>query len=147
MTCTVASRREVRYLWTMVPAPPRLDDRTAALLAQADRRVAARDANIEIDRERLRQELVYGEAISYEVALEPDAGFAKLATEVAPRLAYYLKSKKRSATACRGVFLSLFSGEDLYFVSAERFFEAVRVAEGLDEAAWRAKVATWEAGA
>ncbi|HJZ88903.1 MAG TPA: STAUR_1299 family protein [Polyangia bacterium] len=126
------------------PAPPKLDDRTRALLARAERRVAGRDANQEIDRERTRQRIAYGRSLSYEVVMGPQHGFAYLATVVAPKLAEYMRNKKMSAYNCRGVFVSLFVGADLYLIEAPTFFDAVREAEGLDEAGWRVRVAAWE---
>src|SRR5262249_24139909 len=110
-----------------------LDDRTRALLARAERRVPGRTANEEIERERVRHEIAYGRAMSYEVVLEPAHGFAYLATVVAPRLALYLMHKKMSAADCPGVYVSLWVEGELYFIEAPVFFEAVRDAEGLDE--------------
>ena len=66
------------------------------------------------------------------------------AAVVAPRLALYLVQKKMSATDCRGVFVSLWAGDELYFIEAAAFFDAVREAEGLDESGWRSRVRTWE---
>jgi len=121
-----------------------LDDRTRALLARAERRVPGRSANEEIERERVRHQLAYGRAMSYEVVLSREHGFAYLATVVAPRLALYLVHKKMSAGDCRGVFVSLWVGDELYFLEAETFFDAVREAEGLDEGGWRSRVRSWE---
>jgi hypothetical protein len=113
-------------------------------LARAERRVPARDANVEIDRERTRQQIAHGRALSYEVVIEPGRGFAWLATEVAPRLAQYLGNKKIPPLRCHGVFLPVFAGDELYFLEGPTFFDAVREAEGLDDAAWRVRVRTWE---
>ncbi len=121
-----------------------LDDRTRALLARAERQVPGRSANEEIDRERTRHELAHGRALSYEVVLGPEHGFAYLATVVAPRLSQYLSNKKIPTPSARGVFLSLFVGDELYFIEAAVFFDAVREAEGLDEAAWRSRMRSWE---
>ena len=82
--------------------------------------------------------------MSYEVVLEANHGFAYLATMVAPKLAYYLAQKKMSAYSCNGVFVSLWVGQELYFIDARDFFDAVREAEGLDAAGWRQRVRSWE---
>src|SRR5262249_43928136 len=74
--------------------PDRLDDRTRGLLARAERRARSREANEEIERERLRQQLAHGRSLSYEVVLGPNHGFAYLATLVAPKLASYLRDKR-----------------------------------------------------
>jgi hypothetical protein len=119
-----------------------LDDRTRALLQRAERRVFARDANAEIDRERGRNQLAHGRALSYEVVLQ-QRGFAYLAGVVAERLAGYLGDKGISPLACAGVFVSLFVGDELYFLAASEFFDAVGEAEGQDELAWRARLSAW----
>ena len=105
-----------------------------------------RDANVEIERERLRQRLQHGRALSYEVVLKPEHGFAYLATLVAPRLAEYLGNKKWSPLHCPGVFVSLFVDEDLYLIDAMTFFDVVREAEGLSDAAWRERLRIWQRG-
>ena len=106
-----------------------------------------RDANLEIDRERLRQRLAHGRALSYEVVLKPEHGFAYLATVVAPRLAEYLGVKKLHPLACQGVFVSLFIDDDLYLIEGPTFFAVMREAEGLSEAAWRERLHIWQRGA
>jgi hypothetical protein len=120
------------------------DDRTRALLARG-RRVAGPAANAEIARERTRKELAHGRALAYEVVLGPSHGFAHLVNVVAPRLASYLAQKKWSASRCGGVFVALWTGDEVHLIDAPVFFEAVRQAEGLDDAAWRARVHGWEA--
>ena len=121
-----------------------VDDRTRALLARAARRVPGRAANDEIERERVRHEIAHGRALSYEVVLGPQHGFAYLATVVAPKLALYLKQKKMSAQSCGGAFVTLWVDEEAHFIEAAEFFAAVREAEGLDDASWRQRVRTWE---
>src|SRR5690349_2139179 len=118
------------------------DERTRALLARAARRVPGRAANDEIERERVRHEIAHGRALSYEVVLSPEHGFAYLATVVAPKLALYLKQKKMSD--CAGVFVTLWVGEEAHFIEGADFFDAIREAEGLDDASWRARVRSWE---
>src|SRR5207302_978564 len=49
----------------------RPDERTLALLSRAARKVAAREANVEIDKERRLQQLAHGRSLSYEIVLEP----------------------------------------------------------------------------
>jgi hypothetical protein len=126
--------------------PPTLDDWTQTLLQRAERKAIARHANEEIARERLRQQLAHGLALSYEVDLTASHGFAYLAQAVAPRLAHYIHQKKMHAATCRGVFLSLFVGDALYFIEAPVFFDVIRQAEGLDETAFAQKLRQWEKG-
>src|SRR5262249_32304187 len=121
-----------------------LDDRTRALLARSERRVSGRAANEEIERERVRHYIQHGRCMSYEVVLEANHGFTYLATVVAAKLAYCLVQKKMSAYACNGVFVSIWVGDELYFIDARDFFDAVREAEGLDAAGWRLRVRSWE---
>ena len=121
-----------------------VDDRTRALLARAERRVPGRAANDEIERERVRHEIAHGRALSYEVVVGPEHGFAYLATVVAPKLALYLRQKKMSAHSCAGVFVTLWVGEEAHFIEGAVFFDAIRQAEGLDDVSWRARVRTWE---
>jgi hypothetical protein len=120
-----------------------LDDRTRGLLSLAERRVPARAANAEIDRERTRQELLHGRGVSYEIVLPAERGFAHLAEVVTPQLLRYLSAKQVPIERAAGVFLSLFVGEELYFITVSSFFGALREAEGLDAAAWRARLCAW----
>lgn len=123
-----------------------LDGATTALLARAERRVPARDASQEIDAQRMRSQLAYGFALSYEVVCDVQKGFAPFVNTVAPRLVSYMGQKRLQPFQAKGVFLSLFVGDWLYFIEAPRFLEAVREAEHLSEAAFRQKVAAWERG-
>lgn len=85
-----------------------------ALLARAFGRTCAAEANVEIDRARGS---IPGSR-SYELVLNPAENFRAAADRIVPRLVYQLESTKARLPDCRGVFLSVFVGEDLYFIHA-----------------------------
>ncbi len=90
------------------------DPRLAAFLARAFGRARAADANRQIEQVR-RDE---GDSNSYEIVVGAEESFAQFAERLVPRLVYHLESKKARLPECHGVFLSVFSGEELYFVRA-----------------------------
>jgi hypothetical protein len=92
-------------------------------------------------RQVTRDEL--GAAVNYEIVLTgraPDY----LAREVAPKLAFFLRSKRYHVHQCRPVFLTMFLGDQVYFVHAEDFFAELRVAEGLADETFSALARSWE---
>ena len=112
--------------------------------ARAFHQGPAAQANQLIDdvRRTTRDEL--GAAVNYEIVLNgraPDY----LVREVAPRLAFFLRSKRYHVNRCGPVFLTMFLGDRVYFVHAEDFFEELRVSEGLAEEAFAALACSWEA--
>ena len=107
------------------------DPALAPLLSLAFDRGPSSAANelIHATRQRVLDRL--GMAVNYEVVLD-GRGVGYLESVVAPRLSLYLKSKRMSATACGPVFVSLFSGDTLYFIAAADFFEFIRQRLGAD---------------
>lgn len=86
------------------------------LLARAFARAPAHEANAGIQRAR---EEVGENARSYEVVAAPDCGEEWLKTELLPRLVYHLESLGIRPPGYAGLFLSLFVGDELYFVHAQ----------------------------
>ncbi len=82
------------------------------LLADAFRDVPAREANEAIAAARMRE----GRQLrSYEIVLSTWEVFA---SEQVPKLVYHLESVGAHLPECRGVIVSAFLGERLYFVEA-----------------------------
>ena len=84
----------------------------------------------------------HGTGLNYEVSLI-DKGLDHLLEIVGPRLALYLRAKRRTVSNCADVFLSIFIGETLYFVRAADFFRFVREILGMDEEAFGALARIW----
>jgi hypothetical protein len=109
----------------------------------AFRQGPAPQANQLIDEVRRATRDELGAAVNYEIVLDgraPDY----LAREVAPRLAFFLRSKRYHVRQCAPVFLTMFLGDQVYFVHAQDFFEELRVAEGLAEETFAALARGWE---
>lgn len=92
-------------------------------------------------REQIQSE--HGRAINYEVVLT-GRNWDYLREIVAPRLAFFLRSKRLSIKNCKPVFLSIFLGETLYFVTVKNFYDWFRMAEGLPEDTFNTLVLHWE---
>ena len=90
-----------------------MDDRTRAFLALAFDHAPASDANREIDRVRRERGVE-----SYEIVLNAEDAFTATIERIVPRLIYHLETKKRRLPGYSGVALSVFSGTELYFLSA-----------------------------
>ena len=115
----------------------------AGLLERAFLQCPARDANSAIAEVRGSWG-VPGRAVSFEVVLDDGLGWSYLRDSVAPQLARFLRSKRMRVDACAPVFLSIFSGESLYFVGAQDFFGHYCAAESVDAVALCDRARVWE---
>jgi hypothetical protein len=106
-----------------------MDDRTRALLDLAFARARASDANQEI--ERIRQDQL---AASYEVVLGTDESFSGIVDRVVPRLVYHLETQRKRYPGYAGLFLSIFLGDDLYFMHAKDAVDFFAAATGTSTA-------------
>jgi beta-N-acetylhexosaminidase len=91
-------------------------------------------------RTRVREEL--GRSYNYEVVLAGRT-WEYVRTEVGPRLALYLRSKKLAITRSPELFLSVFLEDTLYFVHSSDFYELLRITEGLPRESFDAIVRAW----
>ena len=121
--------------------PPEISPEELAQLAF--REGPAYQANALIAEVRQQVLAAKGDAVSYEVPLT-GRPLAYLQQTVAPRLAFFLKSKRLAVARCGHVFLSLFWEETLYFIWATDFFAAIQKSLGLDDASFRAVARRWE---
>jgi hypothetical protein len=94
-----------------------------AFLGLAFARAPATEANSAIDRIRQEQDGAFAEATSYEFVLPEGDVRPFLLERLLPRLVDYLESKGAKLPGCGRVFLSVFSGDTLYFIHAR---DAVR---------------------
>lgn len=101
------------------------------LLARAFHEARAADANAEMAAQRDLQGTPGNDGLSYEVVLTPDASLERVAEQVLPKLVYFLDCRGLKLDAARGVFLSLFVGEALYFMHASDFIAVLAPASGL----------------
>lgn len=98
-----------------------MEERLKELLAPAFREVPAREANQAIA--RARRERAGGDPAdedapalrSYELVLSTWEAFAR---EQVPKLVYHLESVGARLPECRGVLISAFAGDRLYFLDA-----------------------------
>lgn len=127
----------------MADVPVDDEARLAGLFRRAFRTGSARNANDAIDEVR-GDWFPGGRAFSYEVVLGEGRGWPYLRDAVAPPLARFLRSKRMRVDACASVFLSIFSGDRLYFVGAEDFFGYYREVEDLAEQALLDLAQAWE---
>lgn len=101
-----------------------VEEKVRELVQDAFSEAAARDANAAIS--RVRRERAGGDPAddeaptlrSYEIVL---TGFDAFARELLPKLVYHLESIGAHLPDCRGVVISAFAGERLYFIEAEKF--------------------------
>ncbi len=114
-----------------------------AVLQHAFRRGPAVEANQLIAEVRRQRSGAQGRAFNYEVLLT-GRPWTYLVQTIAPRLALFLRSQRLSVRSCGPVFLSMFLGEELYFVGAEDFFRSLQIAEGWSDESFAALVRTWE---
>jgi hypothetical protein len=101
----------------------------AELCALAFERAEPSQANLAIAGARERFE---GRGVSYEVVLPGLSPDAFLAQKVLPKLVNFLTSRGVRLPASGGVFVSLFTGDGLYFVEAGPFAVRVGAERGLD---------------
>ncbi|MCI0570000.1 MAG: hypothetical protein L0Y66_04550 [Myxococcaceae bacterium] len=93
-------------------------DATAELLGLAFAKSPAVEANEAISRVREEQSAEQSGATSYELVLPSEDVRAFLLERTLPRLVDYLESTRAKLPDCAGVFLSVFSGDTLYFIHA-----------------------------
>jgi hypothetical protein len=101
-----------------------VEEKVRELVQDAFSEAAARDANTAIA--RIRRERAGGDPAddeapalrSYEIILSGFEGFAR---ELLPKLVYHLESIGSHLPQCRGVVISAFAGERLYFIDAQKF--------------------------
>jgi hypothetical protein len=101
-----------------------VDEKVRELLQDAFSEAPSPDANAAIS--RMRRERGGGNpddeeapaARSYEIILTAFDGFAR---DLLPKLVYHMESIGAHLPACRGVVISAFVGERLYFVEADKF--------------------------
>lgn len=91
-----------------------MDPSLQPLLEKAFHRAPAREANAAITRARELAE--HEEPFSYELIVDAAQSLAELAQKVVPKLVYHLESRGAHPPRFEGVFLSLFVGDELYFV-------------------------------
>jgi hypothetical protein len=110
------------------------------LLQRSFRTVNAREANQQIATVRHEQAVGGEDAMSYEVVAEPKWALEELAERVLPKIVYFLDCRgARFPLQPGGIFVSLFVGEQLHFIHAGDFVEALAKVRGLsaDEAVER----------
>lgn len=101
-----------------------VEEKVRELLQDAFSESPARDANIAIS--RVRRARAGGDPAdedapalrSYEIILTGFEGFAR---DLLPKLVYHLESIGAHLPQCRGVVISAFAGERLYFIEARKF--------------------------
>lgn len=98
------------------------------LFSKAFARAAASEANFAIQAAR---ESAGDQARSFEMVLPEGADLGWLERELLPRLVYHLESLGIRPPGYPGVFLSLFVGPDLFFVSAAEVMAFAGEALGL----------------
>ena len=113
----------------MMDPEPRLE----GLLQRAIHRVKAAEATPAIAQMRL-QEASERPARSYEVVLPSSQPVDYLINTLMPRLVYFLESAGFRLPSCKGVFLSVFHGEDLFFIRAADAIDELSRISGLSPA-------------
>jgi hypothetical protein len=111
-----------------------IEARLEALLNRAIRRVRATEANTAIAAMRAQEGTGNAPAISYEVVLPSSEPVNFLTDSLMPRLVYFLDCAGFKLPRCAGVFLSLFSGEDLFFIRAEDVVDELSKISGMSPA-------------
>jgi hypothetical protein len=102
-----------------------------SLLLKAFDRVPAMEANSAITRVRTEQAVGPEDALSYEIVIDPSHDLKWAADKVLPRLVYFLDCRGLKLDQARGVFVSLFVGEILYFIRATDFVSELAPVAGL----------------
>ena len=105
-----------------------MEERLRELLEPAFREVPAREANAAIA--RARREKAGGNPNdedapamrSYEVVLTTWDAFVR---DLLPKMVYHLESVRAHLPECRGVIVSAFAGDRLFFVEAREFIARV----------------------
>src|SRR5437763_13653358 len=105
-----------------------MEERFRELLEPAFRDVPAREANLAIA--RARREKAGGDPDdddapahrSYEMVLTTWEAFV---SDLLPKLVYHLESVRAHLPECRGVIISAFLGERLYFIEASLFVRRI----------------------
>jgi hypothetical protein len=100
------------------------------LLDKAFHVARARDANAEIAGLRETHAAGGREALSYEVVLNEADGVDGAAQKLLPKLVYFLDCRGLPLHDARGVFISGFVGESLYFLHATDFVAVLAEAFG-----------------
>lgn len=113
------------------------------LIGLAFRSGPADHANDLISEVRAHAVETHGMGINYEVALT-GYDFAHLACHVGPRLALFLRGKRRRVSNCQGVFLSVFLDDTIYFLWAADFFAYLQAGMGLDQEMFARRCEQWE---
>ncbi|HLL53957.1 MAG TPA: STAUR_1299 family protein [Myxococcaceae bacterium] len=108
-----------------------MDPRLSALLDKAFHRAPAMEANQAISEVRAQQSDDFTEALSYEILLPADKPVEHLVGYVLSRMVYFFESRGAKLPACPGIFVSLFVGDQLYFVSAPDLVAALSEMSGL----------------
>jgi hypothetical protein len=102
-----------------------------ALLARAFHRAPAAQANVEMAKVREQEGGMGGLATSYEMVLPAERAVEHLTTQALPRLIYFLECRGARPPNCAGVFVSIFAGDQLYFVRAGDMVQELSRLSGL----------------
>ncbi|HCF56590.1 MAG TPA: hypothetical protein DFS52_01165 [Myxococcales bacterium] len=109
-----------------------MTDTLRPLLTLAFDRGPAHQANARIQAAREKVEASgAAQARSYELVVPPEATLAWLAQEVLPRLVYHLDSLGLRPPAVPGLFVSLFVGDEVFFVHGGDLLQFASRALGL----------------
>lgn len=107
------------------------DAQLQALLAKAFARAKASDANAAIAEQRSARGDDAGDALSWEAALPAEGAWDALLGKALPKLVYFLDCRGARLPRVRGVFVSLFIGDALYFLEVADVVSAASEATGL----------------
>jgi hypothetical protein len=105
-----------------------------SLLDRAFARVKAADANRAIADMRLQEASGDRPALSYEAVLPASDPTEYLTGSLMPRLVYFLDSSGFKLPRCAGAFISLFHGDDLFFIRAADAVDELSRITGLSPA-------------
>lgn len=108
-----------------------MEDWLAGVLALAFHRVPAPEANEAMARVRESEGEGGQPALSYELVLPAQGAAGHLVEVVLPRLVYFLHCRGARLPHCPGVFVSIFHGDQLYFLRARDLLEALSRQTGL----------------
>ncbi len=102
-----------------------------------------RRANELISEARDRVLAECGASVNYEISLI-GRNWQHLEQVVAPRLAFFLRSKRYHVWQCEPVFLTIFVDDGLFFVKAADFFQLIQEKSGHDRATFKSIAESWE---